>query len=263
MDYDNQYHYTLIDFERFICKSIEDNNLDPSLNKAKRIVDEKGLKGLAEYLFNSSAKSIGIPKYSDFIEAFEYFIKKENLVYEVQTVRHVICFKIDECEYLMDTYEGKTEELKYLIESKAYDEIYIMTNENIWSEIYLDSGIDKGTFIPLMLEFWEEYWDNLYEKIKRDVSKTNHLDSRKEKSWRQFQIFSESYNDIGDIIKFAFELDDFELYPIAVITMMNIFNADVCYNEYCECEFNTNDWESIWVKEDDNKPIFHIKGGDK
>ena len=107
---------------------------------------------------------------------------------------------------------------------------------------------------------WEEYWDNLYTRIKVQVGKTNHLDKSKERSWRQFQIFSESYNDVGDIIKYAYALDDMDIYPLAVVSMMNIFDADVCYLEYCEYEFETGDWESICVEdEDDNKPIFHIK----
>lgn len=111
-----------------------------------------------------------------------------------------------------------------------------------------------------MHNLWEEYWDNIYVRIREQVGKTNHLDKSKERSWRQFQIFSESYNDVGDIIKYAYALDDMDIYPLAVVSMMNIFDADVCYLEYCEYEFEMGDWESICVdNEDDNKPIFHIK----
>ena len=135
-----------------------------------------------------------------------------------------------------------------------------MTNENIWSEIYLDAGISKAHFIPIMHNLWEEYWDDLYTRIKKEIGKTDHLDKSKEKSWRQFQIFSESYNDVGDIIKYAYALDDMEIYPLAVVSMLNLFNADVCYLEYCEYEFDTGNWQSICVDdEDDSKPIFYIK----
>ena len=72
------------------------------------------------------------------------------------------------------------------------------------------------------------------------------------------------YNDAGDIIKLAWELDDSELYPLAVITMMNIFNPDACYQEYCELEFyNSDEWEDICVDEDEegnlNSPILFIR----
>jgi hypothetical protein len=48
---------------------------------------------------------------------------------------------------------------------------------------------------------------------------------------------------------------------MAVITMMNIFNAEVCYEEYCEIEFfSSNEWESICLDEDDEKSqIFFIR----
>ncbi|MCD4746009.1 MAG: hypothetical protein K8R58_06895 [Bacteroidales bacterium] len=111
-----------------------------------------------------------------------------------------------------------------------------------------------------MLSEWEEYWGQLYKRINKEIGSTKHLDKSKEKSWRQFQIFSEGYSDAGDIIKFAWALDDLTLYSIAVITMMNIFNAEICYNEYCEYEFENGVWESVCVNDKDNDiPIFYIK----
>jgi len=42
--------------------------------------------------------------------------------------------------------------------------------------------------------------------------------------------------------------------------MLNIFNAETCYDEYCEHEFAMNEWESISPDdEDDNSQVFYIK----
>jgi hypothetical protein len=41
--------------------------------------------------------------------------------------------------------------------------------------------------------------------------------------------------------------------------MMHIFNAEVCYCEYCEYEFD-NEWGSIYVNEDDdNSSVFYVR----
>ena len=72
----------------------------------------------------------------------------------------------------------------------------------------------------------------------------------------------ECYGDSGDAIKLAWEIDDFTLYSLAVITMMQIFDAETCYQEYCEQEFyNGDEWESVSLgdDEDGDGPIFFIK----
>lgn len=47
------------------------------------------------------------------------------------------------------------------------------------------------------------------------------------------------------------------------MAMLELFNPDVCYEEYCEHEFfgNTTDrWESIEIdEEDNNSPMFFIR----
>ncbi len=264
LKWNHPYYYTISDLKKYILTfNNESKNIEEEINKVEVRIKTGGISKLAEFLFDWNNKSNGVPKYSYFVEAFEHFLElegKDKKSYELQTVGETIYFRTDEEEYIMNTYEGKIEELKYFIEKKAYSEIYTMTDEYIWSEIYLDAGIEKAHFIPLMHNLWEEYWDNLYKRIREQVGKTNHLDESKERSWRQFQIFSESYNDVGDIIKYAYALDDMEIYPLAVVSMMNIFDADVCYLEYCEYEFEMGDWESIRVDDqDDNKPIFYIK----
>ncbi|WP_411765899.1 DUF4365 domain-containing protein [Winogradskyella sp. A3E31] len=263
LKWNNPYHYVIDDIKKYVL-GFNNNNEDSekAINQIELQIKTGGISKLAEFLFDWNNRDNDVPKYSNFVEAFEYFLESEGKggeLYVLQTVGEVIYFRTGGVEYIINTYEGKIEELKYLIEKRAYSEIYTMTNENIWSEIYLDAGIEKAYFIPVMHNLWEEYWDNLYKRIKKEVGKTNHLDKSKERSWRQFQIFSESYNDVGDVIKYAYALDDMDIYPLAVVSMMNIFDADVCYLEYCEYEFEMGDWESICVDDDYNKPIFHIK----
>lgn len=263
LKWNHPYYFTVTDIEKYISFFIEEEFYAQAINNIEFQIENGGIKKLSEFLFDWNNRNNDVPKYAFFIEAFEHFLKENNedvKTYELQTVGEVIYFRVDDKEYIMNTYEGKTEELKYLIENKAYEEIYTMTNENIWSEIYLDVGIEKAKFIPEMHNLWERYWDDLYERIRKEVGSTKHLDKSKERSWRQFQIFSESYKEIGDIIKYAYALDDMILYPIAVVAMMNIFNAEVCYEEYCEYEFYTGEWESIYTDNEDKlKPIFHIK----
>lgn len=78
------------------------------------------------------------------------------------------------------------------------------------------------------------------------------------------QVFKECYDSAGDIIKLAWEIDDIEVFPLAVIAMLDIFDADSCYDEYCEYEFEQPDeWGAVILCdiEDENweGPVFFIK----
>jgi len=42
--------------------------------------------------------------------------------------------------------------------------------------------------------------------------------------------------------------------------MLHIFDAETCYDEYCEYEFAMSEWESISLDDDDdNCPVLYIK----
>jgi predicted RNA-binding protein (virulence factor B family) len=90
--------------------------------------------------------------------------------------------------------------LTYFINNRSYDEIYTQTNENIWSEIYLDAGIEKEVFVPRMIKEWDLYWHQLYLHIKDKIGITVHLDEIKDKSWRDLQTFIQIYNDTGILL---------------------------------------------------------------
>ncbi|MCD4746008.1 MAG: DUF4365 domain-containing protein [Bacteroidales bacterium] len=152
LKWDDPYYFTLHSLVKYIENRYKDllkNKVDQKSilkeikDEIEGIVKNDGIEGVAKRMFDNDNINIGVYKYDSFIEAFEHFagLKKEQ--YKTQTVGHFIQFQTDTKEYEMDTYEGKTFELKSLIEDRSYDEIYTITNENIWSEIYLDTGIKK------------------------------------------------------------------------------------------------------------------------
>jgi hypothetical protein len=204
------------------------------------------IENVQEFIFDHNNRDNDVPKYSDFLKAFELHSKLGRQQYEAQALDYIIHIKTKKGNFEISCYQSLTEYLKSYIEKYSYTEIYTETNEQIWSEIYIDAGIEKSRFIPIMQKELERYWRTLYESIKEEIGRTKHLDESKEESWRKFKTFIDLYDDSGNIIELAYDFDDMVLYPIAVISMMKIFNADVCYGEYCELEFDAGkEWESI------------------
>lgn len=267
IDSESEYYFTLIDFKKYLTGKYhelknegQDNIMMRLKNEALLFTKEKGIDGIAERMFDYFNKENALPEYTGFVQSFEKFSGLKKSEYKIETVGTVIHFHTKEDIYEIDTYEGLTCRLKSFIKNKSYDEIYTQTNVNIWSDIYTDAGIEKHVFLPELLSQWEKYWNNEYRDIREKTGKTSHLDELKRQSWRQFQVYMTCYDNCGDAIKLAYEIDDMSLYPISVISMMNIFDAETCYGEYCEFEFDGNpEWESISLDEDDNSPIFYIR----
>lgn len=120
------------------------------------------------------------------------------------------------------------DDLLLMIKEKRYDEIYISTNENYWSLIYSDSGIEKSRFISALYNEWRIYWDS-----KNDKNSKGRINELKEESWRELSLLAIVYDDVNPI-DFSYEINDLVLYPICVITMLNIFDLDCCIEEYLE-----------------------------
>jgi len=266
-EFENIYYFTLSDFKEYLTKRYfqlkaeeKENILTILKNEASNFLDGSGIEGIARNMFNIINEKNSLPKYDEYLHAFEKYSKLKREDYEVETIGQIIHFHTKDQVYVMDTYMGKTAELKSFIERRSYSEIYTQTSEEIWSDIYIDAGIEKHKFLPVMINEWERCWDTTYQKIKESIGKTNHLDKMKERSWREFQVYMECYDDSGDAIRLAYEIDESKLYPIAVITMMNIFNAEICYEEYCELEFDSSvEWESIYFNDDLDSPTFYVK----
>lgn len=265
LESEDRFYFTFRNLRELIQSKINNSESDDELinllKTIKSIIKDKGIEKVDEFLFDIINEKHNLPKFENFIEAFEHHMKLNKEDYVAKPLDQIVLFKTDNEVYEMDTYEGKTAQLKYLIEDRAYDEIYTMTNDYIWNEMYIDAGIEKSKFIPVMLNLWESYWEELFIDIKEQIGYTSHLEKQKDRSWRELNTFFKTYNDTCDIINLAYEIDEMRIYPLAVLTMMSIFNPEVCYGEYCELEFDfLNEWESICVNDDDmNSPIFHIR----
>lgn len=120
------------------------------------------------------------------------------------------------------------DDLLLMIKERRYDEIYVSTNENYWSLIYSDSGIEKSRFISTLYNEWRIYWDS-----KNDKNSKGRINELKEESWRELSLLAIIYDDVNPI-DFSYEINDLVLYPICVITMLNIFDLDCCIEEYLE-----------------------------
>jgi hypothetical protein len=42
-----------------------------------------------------------------------------------------------------------------------------MTEPYIWNEIFIDPGIEKEYFLPKLLLYWEDYWNNEERNSKK------------------------------------------------------------------------------------------------
>ncbi|MFJ1434952.1 DUF4365 domain-containing protein [Capnocytophaga canimorsus] len=263
LNWESQYYYSLLDFEEYIRYLFNKNNNSylffEKITTEIELIINGNFENVQEFIFDYQNKEKGIPQYSDFLKAFEQYKQLSRNQYEAQALGSIIHFKTKEEQFEISCYESLTDHLKSYIKNYSYDEIYTQTDQNIWSEIYIDAGIEKAIFIPVMQNELERYWQTLYKKIKKQIGKTKHLDDKKKQSWRMFKAFIDLYDNAGCIIELAYRFDEMVLYPIAVISMMKIFDENVCYSEYCELEFNQN-WEDICLKEEDyNTPYFYIK----
>lgn len=260
----DRFYFTMRNLKKLIESKIEKTNPNEELkiliHTLTSLADDDGINKIQEYLFDLNNEVYDLPKFKYFVQAFEYYSKLKKHDYEIETLDQVVLFKTKDEVYEMDTYEGKIARLKYFIEEKSYEEIYTMTDNSIWNEIYIDAGIEKSKFVPIMLNLWKTYWEELFTEIKNRIGYTSHLEKLKERSWRELNIFFNTYDDTSDIIDLAYEINEMKIYPLAVATMMAIFNPDVCYSEYCELEFELlNDWESICVNDSMDSTILHIR----
>jgi len=262
LTWENVYYYSLVNFEKYIINQFESKNrrsLKKLVTELNFIVQGK-IENIAEFIFDFSNKGSKVPKYAEFIQAFEQHSKLNKTHYEACAFDFSIHFKTSKGTYEVSTYESLSECLNYYFQNGSYDEIYTETNENIWKEIYIDQGIEKSKFIPVMQNEWEHYWTRLYDKIRKEIGRTEHLNDKKEESWKRFILFVNLFNDADNAIELAFDFDDMVLYPMAVITMLRIFDLETCFDEYCEYEFyEINNWESIDIYNNMDSSLFYIR----
>jgi hypothetical protein len=270
------HHFTLSSLKHHLSKlyhQLKAENKEKILpmlkTEAESLMDGIGLKGIDRNLFNKENDQYGVPNYDDFIAAFEKYSGLTNDQYKVETLGSLLHIHTEDQVYEMDTYHGLTERIDSFIKERSYDEIYTMTDGRIWSTIYIDlGGIPKHEFIPVMYREWLRKWQDTYIEIKKEVGRTDHLLEQQTSSWRALQVFMECFEGAGDAIELAINVNDLELCPLAIITMMKHFDADDCYLQYCEEEFYSyGGWESISLRDEEDEyedeeydtPIFFIR----
>lgn len=264
LSWEDPYYFTLENLINFINDLYQSSGRNIVL---KDLLSEiiplanKGIENLMEFFFNNKNQKLGIPQYQDFINAFKKYTSFKEKQFIVQAIDHIVLFHVDEIIYEIDTYEGKKATLKDYLARNSYHEIYTETERYIWSQIYIDPGIEKQEFIPILHTRWESYWANLYAVIKEEIGSTKHLDKLKERSFRELNGLINLYDNSTDIINVAYNFDDMLLYPLAVSTMLDIYDEESCLDEYCEFDFfASQNWESIELNEENwNSNIFFIK----
>jgi hypothetical protein len=266
---EDPYYFTILDLSDYIRNKYQSlisskpkNILKILKNEIEQIIKTGGIDEIAKMMFNFKNSELGLYSYIDFINAFEHYTGFKKGQYTASPIGQYIIFEVMQKKYQIHTDVGLVTELKYIIDNKFYEEIYTDTFPWIWSDIYLDAGILKEDFAPVILKEWEEYWEKHFYRINSLIGTAENLEKSRERSWRQVQIFLNNYDEVGDIINFAFEIDEMVLYPLAVITMLNIFDQEVCYQEYCEFYFADKEWDYIDdVNEDDEDEVkmFYIR----
>ena len=74
--------------------------------------------------------------------------------------------------------------------------------------------------------------------------------------------FINIYDDAPDVIELAHDFDEMTFYPIAVITMLRIYDTKICLDEYTDIEFNrAEDWQDISSFDEENwdSPSFFLQ----
>jgi hypothetical protein len=271
IDDENEYYFTLINFKKYLTRKYyelqiesKDDILERLKNEAFSFMKNAGLDGVAKNMFDIFNKEKKLPKYEEFVQAFEKFSKLKKGKYIVEIIGSLIHFHVAKDVFEMDTYSGLTSRLESYIAKRSYDNIIIDTRENIWSKIYFGTEIDKSDFLPIMLYEWNIYWNKKYEDVRQKTGTTVHLDNEKQSSWRAFQVYMECYDNADNSIRLAFKTDEHILYPLSVITMLQIFDKETCYDEYCEYEFYENlAWKSITINDnaddDDDNSMFFVR----
>lgn len=254
------HHHTLINLKKYLVELSEEMRAQGKTeipnrikNTLSDITKNDGISGIDRILFNKK-KSEGVPDYDNFVEAFEKFSKLKKGQYNVEVLDNQIWFHIQDKCYIGHTYEGLTAELGEMVENRWYDELY-HSDFSAWNEVLIDPGITRGDMYRALFNEWRIFWAEKYKDVKESVGKTDHLDALKEDSWRALQVFMECYAESTTPLQDADDLD-MDLCACLILAMLNVYDKETCYSEYCELYFA--DWDS----EDINEDVIYFKEND-
>ena len=270
LDWEDMHYYTLRLYKKYLIEQHEQSKNEGKdkpfvqlKEEAQQLIQESGIAGIVEMMFDYNSDQ-DVPKYKDFIRAFEKFSKLKKSDYKVEVFDNMLRFHLNDGKaFEIDTYAGLTSRLKNCVDNHYYDDLAIASDVSIWNEIFIDLSIEKHVFMPVMLSEWELYWAKKiecfaehFEEEKKALAMKN-LEQSKNESWHRFQVFMACYDDTAEIIRFAYDLKLTEFFPLAVISMLRIFKAEDCYSEYCDLEFcEENGWDSFYINENDDDDAF-------
>lgn len=259
LTWEDPHYYTLEKLKQFLeDKAIElrAQGKDEIPTRLKVIIEDltnkDGIDGISRYLFDTN-RAEGVPQYNTFVKAFEKFSKLKPNQYKAEPIDNKMRFHTDSAIFIVDTREGLTHEINNFIDRNLYDELS-MTNLSAWNEVFMDAGevlgrppVPKGVFYREMYSQWRQYWSHEYEETIARGLHTNNLKEEKEDSWKALQVLMACYDTSTTIIHDAYELG-MELGACAILSTLNIYNKEVCLDEYCD--FNFEEWDCENIKDD-------------
>ncbi|MFV0364389.1 MAG: hypothetical protein ACK5LL_15070 [Suipraeoptans sp.] len=264
LDYQDDYSGTFIYLEYLLIKTYKSDSskLNSLISKAEKLE----IRELSEFVHNKMY--CDLPEFKQFCEAFEKQTGLTSAEYTAVPESGAVRFFTSDNTFKIDTYANLTRLLKNYIDNKDIEKIYIETSPHIWNEIYLDAPIIKDEFIPKLYSNWQCYWN---EQIVARANKGESIEKEeklKATSWRDLEVFINSYNNSKGIVEIANDIEDMELFPLVVLTMLEFYDNMVCYEEYCEeVFFGSGEWESIDINispdpDETNEPYFYIIEGE-
>ncbi len=261
---DSQYSYTLFSLKRYILERDQALKLDDVQKKLDVLREEIenllggiGLERLNKVFWNANAERFGFEHYELFIKAIEKHsgFKREQL--KVATLGYCLNYSTpDNKTYEILSYSSFKHFLMSILERKSYDEIYTETWPEIWREVF-DDSFDKEKFV---LEFYKQ-WDVFWNKKREELGHTDHIEKLRLESMTHFNVVINSctQENIFDIVT---EVDDMELYSIYIITMLQIYNTEACFEEYAEIFLIASeiwDWTPVFLTDDDKEEGFYVR----
>lgn len=256
LNWDDSHYFTLIHLKQYLMELAEEMRAEGKTgipnrikNTLTEIVRVDGIMGVDKLLFNKT-RSEGVPEFDLFVKAFCQYRNLNDVDFVTEVVDDQVIFHVDDCSYVANTYAGLKAELTHLVEKRSYDEL-VITDLSAWNAVLMDggevicsSGIEKGPLYRELFLQWMRYWDDKYQEVRETVGTTSHLDMMKEDSWRALQVFMDGYSSSTTPVFDAEELD-WGLCPCLILAMLEIYDRESCFDEYCEFHFESWDSEEV------------------
>lgn len=235
------YYFMLINLNNYlITKYRELKNMEPTgvlarlKTNIEAIVVTSGIENIPQTIKVPFQESI--PDYDSFFNAFERHTGLIKGDYRSTVNADSVDFQTKNgVVYTLDTYEGLTHRLRTFTRDRSYENISQMTSYVIWREVFEDIRLNKHCLFPTLLEEWELYWK----------SQPLYSDKLKAESRRRLQVLMADDNAANDWIGRAYEIDKAVLFPLVVISLLNLYIPDSFFTNYCHIEFSGEEWEGI------------------